>query len=66
MKKIIFEICEVKETPRSEPKLSIEIKYEPVKQTGRTKELADRIIQAIDEYLIEQNGTHEITEVSSY
>lgn len=66
MNKITFELCDVKETPNSEPKLSIEIKYEPLRQNGRAKELADKIIECIDDYRAEQNGTAKIKDVNRY
>ena len=50
MGKIIFELMDYKETPNGKEKLSIEIKFEPLKQNGKAKELADRIIETIDEF----------------
>lgn len=66
MSKIIFELSDVRISPRSEPKLSIEIKYEPLKQNGRAKELADRIIDCIDDYRAEKNGTAKIKSADKY
>lgn len=57
MNKIIFELYDVKETPNSKPKLGIEVRYEPLRQNGRAKELADRFLQAIDDYNLEMGGT---------
>jgi hypothetical protein len=39
-----------KETPNGKEKLSIDIKMEPLKQNGKARELADLIIDVIDEF----------------
>lgn len=50
MGKVIFELLDYKETPNGDEKLSIDIRFEPLKQSGKAKELADRIIDVIDEF----------------
>jgi len=66
MGKVIFELEDVRETPRSEPKLNIEVSFEPLKQDGRAKELANRIIDTIEKYTKEQGGFHKIKNVKKY
>ena len=50
MAKVIFELMDYKETPNGKEKLSIDIKMEPLKQNGKARELADLIIDVIDEF----------------
>ena len=50
MAKVIFELMDYKETPNGKEKLSIEIKMEHLKQNGKARELADLIINVIDEF----------------
>jgi hypothetical protein len=50
MAKVIFELMDYKENPNGKEKLSIEIKMEPLKQNGKARELADLIIDVIDEF----------------
>lgn len=66
MNKIIFEISETKETPRTNPKLNIQINFEPMKQDGKAKELADRIIHTIDEFVAIERGDADIIDIKKY
>ena len=66
MTKIIFELMDYKETPNGKEKLSIEFRMEPVRQNGKAKELADRILQTIEDFQLSQNGEYVIREVKKY
>lgn len=66
MSKVIFELTDVRMTPNSEPKLNVEVKFEPLRQNGRAKELAERIIDTIEKYTEEQGGFHKIKNVRKY
>ena len=50
MGKITFELMDYKETPNGKEKLSIEMKFEPLKQNGKAKELSDKILDLIDDF----------------
>lgn len=66
MTKIIFELQDIKMTPNSEPKLNVEVRFEPLKQNGRARELADRIIDTIEQYTQEQKGFAKIKTVNKF
>lgn len=66
MSKIIFELTDYKESPNSPSKLNIEIRYEPLKQNGRANELAEFILDAIDDFNTKHGGNPNIKDVKKY
>ncbi len=66
MGKVIFELEDVRLTPKSEPKLNIQISMEPARQNGLAKELADKIMDFIEEYTQQKSGDLKITDVNKY
>lgn len=62
-RKIIFELVEVKETPRGKARLDISFHFEPVgimREEGHIKDLAERIMDTIYVYLKENNGSIDL------
>ncbi len=66
MNKIIFELIDIKESPNSKSRVSVDIRYEPFRQNGPAKELSEKFLEAIDLYIAEQKGISKITNVNKY
>ena len=66
MGKIIFELMDYKESPNSEPKLNIEVRFEPLRQTGKAKELAEYLLDSIDAWKEESGGVCKVKDVKKY
>ena len=66
MGKIIFILEDIRISPNAEPKLNVEMKLEPLKQNGRAKELADRIMDTIQEYTDDQGGFTKVKTAKRY
>jgi hypothetical protein len=64
MGKVIFELIDYKESPNGKEKLNIEMRFEPLKQNGKAKELADKIIEVIDEF--RKQGTMDKVDCQRY
>lgn len=69
MKRAMFIITEVRETPNAEPKLHIEIKLEPMSlmhEDSHLKQISEFLIDAIDDFRINNGGKYNFTDIKKY